>query len=150
MFPTRWQYYTQFKGTRCALPMLADVYGLYYNKKLLAKAGIKQPPRTIAELAADAKKLTQRTRTATISVIGFNPFLGWYENAGGASRTDVRRRVVQRQGQVDMDTAAVAVKLLSWQKQLVDWYGYDNLVRFNAGPATSSRRRTPSSAARWR
>ena len=31
--------YTEFNGTRCAMPMLADVYGLYYNKKLLADAG---------------------------------------------------------------------------------------------------------------
>ena len=34
------RYYTQFEGKRCALPMLADAYGLYYNKDLLAKAGI--------------------------------------------------------------------------------------------------------------
>ena len=23
--------------------------------------------------------------------------------------------------------------MLTWQKQLVDWYGYDKLVKFNAG-----------------
>src|SRR5919201_625923 len=39
-FPTAVQNYTQFKGKRCALPDLADVYGLYYNKQMLAKAGI--------------------------------------------------------------------------------------------------------------
>src|SRR5207237_4103686 len=26
-------------------------------------------------------------------------------------------------------------KILRWQKSLVDWYGYDNLVRFQAKPA---------------
>src|SRR5436190_3335379 len=31
-FPKAVQNYTQFKGKRCALPDLADVYGLYYNK----------------------------------------------------------------------------------------------------------------------
>src|SRR4029078_11635394 len=31
MFPKTSQYYTQYKGKRCALPLLADVYGFYYN-----------------------------------------------------------------------------------------------------------------------
>src|ERR671931_1995808 len=31
-FPKTSLYYTQFKGKRCALPLLADSYGLYYNK----------------------------------------------------------------------------------------------------------------------
>src|SRR5207302_2236396 len=28
------RYYTQYNGKRCALPLLADAYGLYYNKAL--------------------------------------------------------------------------------------------------------------------
>src|SRR3954451_20588572 len=55
-FPKTSQYYTQYNGKRCALPLLADVYGLYYNKALLKAAGISSPPRTFAELTADAKK----------------------------------------------------------------------------------------------
>ena len=43
VFPEVPRQYSQFEGTRCALPMLADVYGLYYNKDLLAKAGHRQP-----------------------------------------------------------------------------------------------------------
>ena len=39
-FPESVQRYTKFEGKQCTLPMLADVYGLYYNKDLLAKAGI--------------------------------------------------------------------------------------------------------------
>src|SRR5256714_5331999 len=35
-FPKASQYYTQYKGKRCALPLLADTYGLYYNTKLMA------------------------------------------------------------------------------------------------------------------
>ena len=38
-FPKTIRYYTAYKDKRCALPFLADTYGLYYNKKLLAKAG---------------------------------------------------------------------------------------------------------------
>src|SRR5215212_607444 len=50
-FPESVQSYTKFEGNQCTLPMLADVYGLYYNKDLLAKAGIKKPPKTFDALA---------------------------------------------------------------------------------------------------
>ena len=50
IFPEAPRYYTQFEGTRCALPMLADVYGLYYNKELLAKAGSRARRRRSREL----------------------------------------------------------------------------------------------------
>src|SRR5438552_4531405 len=39
-FPAATRYYTQFAGHRCALPLLADTFGLYYNKALFRKAGI--------------------------------------------------------------------------------------------------------------
>jgi len=39
MFPKTSQYYTQYKGKRCALPMLADVYGFYYNKRCSRRPG---------------------------------------------------------------------------------------------------------------
>ena len=34
IFPAATMYYTQYEGKRCALPLLADVYGFYYNKAL--------------------------------------------------------------------------------------------------------------------
>src|SRR4029077_14009260 len=51
MFPPAPRYYTQYQGKRCALPLLADDYGLYYNKKLFKAAGITRPPHTLSELA---------------------------------------------------------------------------------------------------
>src|SRR3954453_684868 len=39
--PTR--SYTEFDGKRCAMPFLADAYGMYYNKDMFAKAGIAGP-----------------------------------------------------------------------------------------------------------
>ncbi len=48
MFPPATRYYTQYAGKQCALPLLADDYGLYYNKALFRKAGIARPPRTIS------------------------------------------------------------------------------------------------------
>ncbi len=40
-----------------AVPIYSMAYGLYYNKKMFADAGL-QPPKTWAELDTDAKKLT--------------------------------------------------------------------------------------------
>jgi multiple sugar transport system substrate-binding protein len=131
IFPTAPREYTEFEGKRCALPMLADTYGLYYNKTLLAKAGIKSPPKTISELTADAKKLTQKDASGKLKVVGFNPFPSWYEN--------VPAHFAPSWGAtwMDGDKSALATPeweaLLRWQKSLVDWYGYGNLVRFNAG-----------------
>jgi multiple sugar transport system substrate-binding protein len=41
-----------------AVPLYSLAYGLYYNKKLFAAAGISTPPTTWEELVADGKKLT--------------------------------------------------------------------------------------------
>src|SRR5438067_1883094 len=80
VFPSAPRYYTQYQGKRCALPLLADDYCLYYNKKLLKAAGITRPPRTVSELTADAKRLTVRDKSGKIKVAGFDPVVGFYEN----------------------------------------------------------------------
>ena len=41
-----------------AVPIYSLAYGLYYNKKMFAAAGIAKPPTTWEELVADGKKLT--------------------------------------------------------------------------------------------
>jgi multiple sugar transport system substrate-binding protein len=41
-----------------AVPLYSLAYGLYYNKKAFAAAGITQPPATWADFVADGKKLT--------------------------------------------------------------------------------------------
>jgi multiple sugar transport system substrate-binding protein len=111
--------------------MLADTYGLYYNKKLLAQAGYKAPPKTISQLTAMAKKLTKRDSSGKLKVVGFNPFPSWYEN--------VPAHLGPSWGATWMDGDKSALNSpawqsqLKWQKSLIDWYGYDNLVRFNAG-----------------
>src|SRR5690348_3767230 len=72
-FPAATNYYTQFGGKKCALPLLADDYGLYYNKTLFKAAGIAAAPKTIAELTADAKKLTKFNSDGSIKTLGFDP-----------------------------------------------------------------------------
>ncbi|MFF1875784.1 extracellular solute-binding protein, partial [Kitasatospora herbaricolor] len=65
--------YTEFKGVRCAMPMLADVYGLYYNKDLLSAAGYTAAPKTLSELETMATKLTTYNADGSIKTLGFNP-----------------------------------------------------------------------------
>ena len=73
IFPAATRYYTQYKGMRCALPLLADVYGFYYNKKLFKEAGLTRPPKTFSELTAYAKKLTKKNADGTFKVVGYDP-----------------------------------------------------------------------------
>ena len=60
--------------------MLADAYGLYYNKDLLEKAGLTEPPKTVAELMDYAKKLTVKNADGSLEVVGFDPSFGFFEN----------------------------------------------------------------------
>ena len=64
-------YYTQYKGKRCALPLLADTFGLYYNKAMFKAAGITSPPKTMSQLTADAQKLTQKNPDGSLKVVGY-------------------------------------------------------------------------------
>jgi multiple sugar transport system substrate-binding protein len=132
-FPKAVQSYTKFAGKQCAMPMLADVYGLYYNKAMFAKAGITSPPRTFSELTADAKKLTQRSADGSIKVAGFDPTWGFYENAIAHYAPLYDAQWTKPDGSSNLAGDPRWAKLLQWQKSLVDWYGYDKLVRFNAG-----------------
>ena len=133
LFPKATQYYTQYNGTRCALPLLADTYGLYYNKALFRKAGIAHPPRTISELTADAKKLTVRNSNGTLKTVGLDPVIGWYENVPERWIQQFGGKFIDSKGHAILATDPAWTKWAKWQKSLVDWYGYDNLVRWQTG-----------------
>jgi multiple sugar transport system substrate-binding protein len=133
IFPPATMYYTQYAGTRCALPLLADTYGLYYNKALFAKAGIKSPPKTISELTADAKKLTQRNKDGSLKVVGLDPLIGFYENVPERWVAAFGGKFIDAKGNAILSKQAAWQKMLKWQKSLIDWYGYNNLVKFQAG-----------------
>ena len=85
IFPAASRYYTQYKGKRCALPLLADSYGFYYNKKLFKAAGLTRLPRTFSELTADAKKLTVRSSDGSLKVVGYDPNPTFYHGGAGIS-----------------------------------------------------------------
>ncbi|MEU1318801.1 ABC transporter substrate-binding protein [Streptomyces tibetensis] len=76
-FPKAMNEYTQFDGNRCAVPLLGDAYGLYYNKTAFKKAGITAPPKTWSEFERVAKKLTI-PQGDTYKQLGFMPdYHGW-------------------------------------------------------------------------
>jgi multiple sugar transport system substrate-binding protein len=143
MFPPAPRYYTQYEGKRCALPLLADDYGLYYNKKLFKAAGIKSPPKTMSELAADAKKLTVRDSSGKIKVAGFDPVVGFYENTPDRWIQHFGGKWLNSKGNSAIGTDPAWAKWAKWSKSLIDWYGYNNLVRFQAQPIDEF---TPSQA----
>jgi multiple sugar transport system substrate-binding protein len=133
IFPPAPRSYTQFKGTRCALPMLADAQGLYYNKDLFKKAGLTGPPKTISQLTEYAKKLTVKNPDGSLKVVGFNPVMNWYENTPAGFGPMFGAKWVDDSGKSSLSTDPAWQKLLKWQKDLIDWYGYDKLVKFQAG-----------------
>ena len=133
IFPSTAQYYTQYNGTRCALPLLADAYGFYVNKDLLAKAGITSPPKTITELTEDAKKLTTRKADGSLDVVGFDPFFGFFQNTPTTYAPLFDAQWQDQSGKSTLATDPQWSRLLTWQKDLIDFYGYDNLVKWQAG-----------------
>lgn len=55
----------EYKGQRYGMPWILDTKYLFYNKDMLAKAGIAEPPKTWDELAADAKTIKDKGILAT-------------------------------------------------------------------------------------
>jgi multiple sugar transport system substrate-binding protein len=133
MFPATTLSYTQYKGVRCALPLLADAYGFYYNKRLFKAAGLTKPPTTLAQLSAYAKKLTTRKADGSLDVVGFNPFIGFYQNSIGAYQPLVGARYFDAEGKSILSKDPAWERLLRWQKALVDYYGHGKLVKWQTG-----------------
>jgi multiple sugar transport system substrate-binding protein len=124
--------YTEFDGKRCAMPFLADAYGLFYNKDLFAKAGIAGPPKTLDELTEDAKKLTVRNADGSLKTVGFLPLYDFYENAAAHLAPATGAKWLTAGGKSAVGTDPAWKTLMTWQKNLVDWYGYANLTKFRA------------------
>jgi multiple sugar transport system substrate-binding protein len=119
--------YTEFEGRRCVMPLLADSYGLYYNKALMKGDA---PPKTLSELTALAKKLTVRDADGTIKVAGFIPSFQYYENVASHLAPMVGATWEKPDGTSAIGSDPAWKELLRWQKELVDWYGYDKLEKF--------------------
>jgi multiple sugar transport system substrate-binding protein len=132
-FPETVRSYTSYQNRRCAMPFLADVYGLYVNRGLLAQAGFTAPPKTMTELAAMAKALTRRAPDGTIEVAGFLPLLNFYEHTPQHTAPAWGAQWLTADEKSAIGTDPDWAAMLKWHKELVDWYGYDDLREFTAG-----------------
>jgi multiple sugar transport system substrate-binding protein len=131
-FPRAQRAYTEYKGTRCTLPAMADVYGLYYNKALLGAAGIAAPPKTMSELMEDAKKLTVRAG-GHLTRVGYTPYIGFYENSAEHYAPQWGATWRQANGKSAIGTDPGWAEMAEWIKQLVSYYNAGSLVRFQTG-----------------
>jgi multiple sugar transport system substrate-binding protein len=124
--------YTEFGGKRCTMPFLNDAYGIYFNKDMLAAAGIANPPKTLDELTAAAKALTKFNPDGSIKVAGFDPLFGYYENSAAHFAPMTGAKWLTDDGKSAIGGDPAWQEVLKWQKDLVDWFGYQKLVKFNA------------------
>jgi multiple sugar transport system substrate-binding protein len=122
--------YTQYNNVQCALPMLTDSYGLYYNVDLLKKAGYSEPPKTVSELTAMAKKLTEYNPDGSVKVAGFFPLFGMYQNTVNTLGHAYAAKWYDSSGKPSLATDPNWTKMLEWQKSIVDSVGYDKLQKF--------------------
>ncbi|MFJ4921972.1 ABC transporter substrate-binding protein [Streptomyces sp. NPDC088725] len=81
VFPKTLLDYTRYEGVQCASPLLADAFGMYYNKDAFKDAGISRPPRTMSEMKADAAKLTVKKKDGSLTRAGFMPNFQLYQNS---------------------------------------------------------------------
>ena len=98
-------------------------------------AGLNGPPKTLAELTTYAKKLTKRNPTARSRSSASTRSFGFYQNIAGAYQPLVRRRSgsTPTGKSSSRQDPALGEARCSWQKSLVDCYGYENLVKWQAG-----------------
>jgi multiple sugar transport system substrate-binding protein len=124
--------YTEYNGKRCAMPMLADAYGLFYNKKLLKAAGFDAPPKTLSELDAMAVKMTTKKADGSIDVAGFVPLFDFYENIPAHLAPSWDATWLTKDGKSNIGGDADWKAMLEWQKGLADKIGPRELQKFNA------------------
>ncbi|MEU8135069.1 ABC transporter substrate-binding protein [Streptodolium elevatio] len=133
-FPKATLDYTQFEGRRCALPFLADAYGLYYNKDMFAAAGITAPPKTMSEFKAAALKLQQLNPDGSIKVAGTMPVFHGYEFTPAHVMAQWGPTYVGADGKSNLATDPAAAQFLAYQKELVEALGgFEKLEKFRSG-----------------
>ncbi|MFC8538419.1 extracellular solute-binding protein [Streptomyces sp. NPDC057249] len=75
---------TKYNGKTYAVPQVIDSMGIFYNKKMFEKAGVK-PPNTISELKSVAKKIKSKTGKTGLYLRGDDSyyFLSFLYGEGG-------------------------------------------------------------------
>jgi len=131
-FPPSVARYTGFGGKRCAFPFLTDATGLYYNQDMFDEAGITEPPKTLSELTQMAKDLTVFNADGSIKRAGFVPWFGYYEMVPLDLSISYDADWYNDDGTSAVGSDPDWVAMFEWQKELVDFYGADNLRKFHA------------------
>ena len=65
--------------------------------------------------------------------MGYNPFFGFYQNTVSGYQPLVNGQWFDSSGKSNLSRDPAWSNLLRWQKNLVDYYGHKNLVKWNAG-----------------
>lgn len=131
-FPKAMNEYTRFDGDRCAVPLLGDAYGLYYNKTAFRKAGITAPPRTWSQFEADAKKLTI-PRGDGYRQLGFMPDYHGWESTTEHYFAQFSPTYFGKDGRSALAQDPAFEKGFRLQKRLVDELGgFQRLEKFRA------------------
>ncbi|MFG2137323.1 ABC transporter substrate-binding protein [Streptomyces sp. NPDC048650] len=131
VFPKAVLDYTSYRGKQCALPLLADAFGLYYNKDAFEKAGIARPPRTMSELKRDAVKLTERAEDGSYTRVGFMPDFRLYQNGPDRILAQWEPSYFDRHGKASLAREPGTREFFDTTRALVDAQGgYAALERF--------------------
>ena len=131
-FPAAQLQYTQYQGNQCALPLLSDAYGLYYNKDAFAAAGIKEPPKTLSEFDADAVKLT-KTSGDSYSQLGFMPNYHGYESTITHFGAQWSPEYFDADGKSNVANDPAFEDAYQWQRDLVNKLGgYAKLEKYRS------------------
>ena len=66
-------------------------------------------------------------------MVGYDPFIGFYQNSIGAYQPLVGAKYFDAEGKSSLAKDPAWQRLLRWQKSLVDYYGHDKLVKWQTG-----------------
>ncbi|MFG2647047.1 ABC transporter substrate-binding protein [Streptomyces sp. NPDC048436] len=131
VFPKTLLDYTSYQGNQCALPLLADAYGMYYNKDAYKKAGIKRPPRTMSEFEKVSKKLTLRSGQHSYKQVGYLPNFRFYQNSPDRLFAQWGPEYFDAEGKSHLADEPKTYKFFKTARQLADAQGgFNDLERF--------------------
>ncbi|MGX1774078.1 extracellular solute-binding protein [Nocardia brasiliensis] len=132
-FPATMLDYTRFQGNQCALPLLGDTYGLFYNKTAFAAAGITAPPKTFSEFEAAAVKLTV-PEGDTFRQLGFMPNYHGYETSVMHYLGQYGADYFGPDGKSNIATDPRVAAMFEWQKRMIAALGgFDKLEKYRTG-----------------
>ncbi|MEU6395052.1 ABC transporter substrate-binding protein [Streptomyces sp. NPDC046939] len=131
VFPQSLLDYTSYNGNQCALPLLADAFGMYYNKDAFEEAGITHPPKTMSEFIADAKKLTKKKGGNSYERVGFMPNFRLYQNSPDRLFAQWGPTYFDKDGTSRLSKDPATYAFFDTAKKLMDAQGgYNALERF--------------------